>query len=96
MIEIVGASSGLRIALEHTSVRRVQEIRKCFGGAWAGCQISVSGSRFKLWPVESYGEVMVMIRAAETGQQNVAREPDGDVVSGGLRATPTPQTDPPV
>ena len=94
MIELKGASSGLRIALEHTSVKRVQEIRKCFGGAWAGCQISVSGSRNKVWPVESYGEVMAMIRAAEAVQQNVAREPAEGVVSDAPR--PTPQTDSPV
>ena len=66
-IEITGPATNRKTAIEVSTIARIHDERRAFGGTWAGCQLVLKNTRTKFWAAESYREVMAAIMAAQAG-----------------------------
>lgn len=65
LIEVTGPATNRKVAIEHTTIIRIHDEKRDFGGRWAGCQLVLKGTKTRVWAAESYQDVMAKIREAE-------------------------------
>ena len=67
LIVVTGAGSQKPIAVDHSDILGVHDLRKSFGGVWARTQLVLRSTKTRIWCVESFEDILADVRAAELG-----------------------------